>query len=327
MSLKSKLRKLIKRKGLGGDIWYFLHLCNINLKRILSDEVYFQKVYQNVHGERANFSDPRTFDEKQLWLKMYYRNPLCVTCSDKYLVREYVKELGLDYILNPLYGVYDSVSEIDWDSLPERFYLKANHMSGCNICCIDPRTFNRKEAIHRLNRGMHHDYSLDSREWCYGPIKRKIIAEAIIEDKQKNPLVDYRFLCSSGRCEYVFIDIGTAAEDGRHLEDARRNVYDREMNLLDVKVTRENFPAKLVKKPVNFEEMVKIAEKLSGCFPFCRVDLYNVDERIIFGEMTFFHSGGLSIITPKMWEIKLGDSISIENAKWQIDHNYHDINS
>ena len=324
MSFKDDLRKVLKRNEVGNNIWYFLHLCNIELLRLLPSKTYFQRVYRNVHKEEADFINPSTFDEKQLWLKMYYRNPLCVTCSDKYRVREYVKNMGLEYILNPLYAVYDSVDEIDWERLPSRFYMKANHMSGCNVCCTDPQTFDRKEAIKRLKRGMRHNYYLDSREWNYGPINRKIIVEAIIEDKKKSPLIDYRFLCTDGKCNYIFIDIGTADVDGKHLEDARRNVYDREMKLLDVKVTRDNFPAELVQKPPNFDEMLTIAEQLSGHFPFCRVDLYNIDGKIIFGEMTFFHSGGLSKITPKNWELKLGEPISIEQAKWQIEHNYQE---
>ena len=322
MRIKENIRMLINKTGIGEDIWYYLHLANVNIKRLIPDKQFLARSYNKTHGTAIDLNNPQTFDEKQIWLKLNYRNPLCVKCSDKYMVREYVKECGLESILNPLYAVYDSVDEINWDELPPRFYIKTNHMSACNARCDDPSTFDRKSAIKRLKRGMHHDYSMDSREWNYGLIKRKVIVEAIIEDEKKSPLIDYRFLCYNGKCEYVFIDIGTAGIDGKHLANAKRNVYDRNMNLLDVTVSRERFSPNLVKKPENYDLMVKYAEKLSGKFPFCRVDLYNIDGKIVFGEITFFHAGGLSRITPKKWEYLLGEDISIELAKQQIINNY-----
>lgn len=311
MSLKSMLKSVLHHNKIGKTMWRYLHIININLLRILPNEVYFKRAYKKVHSKNPNFDNPQTFDEKQLWLKMYYRNPLCTKCSDKYRVREYVKDCGLEHILNPIYGVYDSVKDIKWDELPNRFYIKVNHMSACNVRCNDLATFDRKKAEKILARGMKHDYSLDSREWNYHNIDRKIIAEAIIENKDGSGLIDYRFLCSNGKCEYLFVDIDTADDNGNHRHDARRNVYDKDFNLMDVTVSRKNFDPFLVSKPENFDEMLKYAEILSGDFPFCRVDFYNVDGKIIFGEITFFHAGGLSRITPHEWELKLGGSIDI----------------
>ncbi len=311
MSIKSIVRNSLQNSSIGQDIWRLLHIININMLRLLPSEVYFKKAYKRTHGSPPNFQNPQTFDEKQLWLKMHYRNPLCTKCSDKYLVREYVKECGLNHILNPLYGVYDSVNVIKWDELPDRFYIKANHMSACNVRCNDLSTFDKKSAEKILAKGMKHDYSLDSREWNYHDIDRKIIAEAIIENSDGSGLVDYRFLCSKGRCEYIFVDIDTADDRGNHRHDARRNVYDKNFNLLDVTVSRKNFEPDLVKKPDNFNNMLKYAEILSRPFPFCRVDFYNVDGKIIFGEITFFHAGGLSRITPQEWELKLGEFIEM----------------
>lgn len=314
MNFKRYFRNKLNNSRIGEDLWRVLHLANLRVNGLYSDEAYFKKIYRRATNKELDFNNPQTFDEKQLWLKMFYRNPLCTKCSDKYLVREYVKECGLEHILNPLFAVYDKVSDIKWDELPERFYIKANHMSACNVRCNDIRTFDRKYAEKRLSRGMKHNYYLDSREWNYKDIDRKIIVEQIIESKTGEELVDYRFLCSNGHCEYVFIDIGTAADDGKHKHDARRNVYDRDMNLLPVKVTRNNFPVELVKKPDNYDEMLEYAERLSGNFPFCRVDLYNVDGQIIFGEITFFHSGGISRIQPEEWKVKMGEFIDLSNA-------------
>lgn len=316
MGAKTKLRRFLKQNSLGKGVWRLLHNANITWQGLLySDEAYFKKVYKQKSGKELDFDNPRTFDEKQLWLKMYYRDPKCTICADKYKVREYVADKGYEHILNPVYGVYDNAQSIAWDDLPDRFYLKCNHMSGSNVRCNDKSTFDKKAAQKILSRGLKHDYSKDSREWVYHDIERKIIAEAIIESKDKAPLVDYRFLCSGGRCEYMFIDIDTAGDDGSHLEGAKRNVYDRDMNLIDVTVSRPRFDAALVKKPDNFDEMVKCAEALSGDFPFCRVDLYNIDGKILFGEITFFHAGGLSTFSSEEWSYKLGDSIDLSLAK------------
>ncbi|MBQ6885871.1 MAG: carboxylate--amine ligase [Clostridia bacterium] len=312
MSIKTIVRESLHKNGIGETIWRWLHIANINILRLLPNKTYFSRAYKKTHGVNPDFNNPKTFDEKQLWLKMYYRNPLCTKCSDKYLVREYVKECGLEHILNPLYGAYDSVNDIKWDELPDRFYIKANHMSACNVRCNNLATFDKKSAVKKLARGMKHDYSLDSREWNYHDIDRKIIAEAIIENSDGSGLIDYRFLCSYGNCEYIFVDIDTADENGTHRTDARRNVYDSDFNLIDIKVSRPNFEPSLVKKPENFDEMLKYAQILSKEFPFCRVDFYNVDSKIIFGEITFFHAGGLSKITPQEWELKFGEFINLD---------------
>ena len=324
MSIKGKLKSKMKQSALGESLWHGLHKTNLLLRRIPSDKAFFSKAFQRNTGRPLNWDSPQTFDEKQLWLKMYYRNPLCVQCSDKLAVRSYVEEKGLGHILNPLYGVFDSVDEIRWDNLPRQFYMKTNHGSAGNLRCNDLASFDKAAAVRKLRRSMRENYYYESREWNYRDIKRKIIVEAIIEPKEPAGLVDYRFLCYHGICEYLFIDIGTADENGNHKHDARRNVYDRDMNLLDVTVSRPRFSPELVQKPKNYVEMVRCAEVLSGTFPFCRVDLYNVGGVIRFGEITFFHAGGLSQITPEEWAYRLGKDIDIDLAKRQIAAHYQE---
>lgn len=316
MNLKKTIRSFLSSTEIGENIWRFLHLANLKYLSHYSDVDYFKKVYKNhTGGKELNFSDPQTFDEKQLWIKMYYRDPLYTKCTDKFLVREYVQSCGLGHILNTLYAVYDSPNDIKWDSLPNEFYLKANHTSAGNIRCNDKTTIDRKKACRELERSLKHNHYYDSREWNYKEIQPKIIAEAIIENEDKSPLVDYRFLCYEGKCEYLFIDINEADDKGRHREDAVRNVYDREMNLLDVTVSKPRFDSSLIQKPENYDLMVDYAEILSRPFPFCRVDFYNISGKIIFGEITFFHAGGFSTIQPKEWEIRLGKDIPIEKLQ------------
>lgn len=314
-----KLRDFLKSNKLGGALWDYLHRGNINLRRVLSDKAYFKLVYWRNCGEWLDFNAPQTFDAKQLWLKMYYRNPLCTLCSDKYAVREYVRKKGLSHILNELYAVYDSVEQIEWDKLPNMFYMKANNMSGCNMRCNDLKSFDKSAAIRYFKKRMKYNYYYESREWNYRDISPKIIIEKILPSTNEAGLIDYRFLCAQGKCHYVFIDIDTADMAGHHKPEAKRNVYDRDMNLLDVQVSRERFDPSLVSKPDNWDEMVAYAEILSGNFPFCRVDLYNINGKILFGEITFFHAGGLSVIYPKEWAYKLGEMISIDYAKRCIE--------
>ena len=324
MKIKAKTRQFLIQNPVGDSVWHVLHKANLLSRRIRSDKTFFSKAFQKNTGRKMNWENPVTFDEKQLWLKMYYRNPLCVRCSDKYAVRSYVEGKGLGAILNPLYAVFDSVDAITWETLPDRFYMKTNHGSACNIRCNGLSGFDKEAAIKKLRRSMRENYYYESREWNYRDIKRKILVEAIIEPKEPAGLIDYRFLCCNGRCEYLFVDIDTADEEGNHRHDARRNVYDREMQLMDVTVSRPRFDPKLVQKPANFDEMLRDAETLSGTFPFCRVDLYNVGGKIVFGELTFFHAGGLSHITPEEWEYRLGENIDIALAKKQIEHNYRE---
>lgn len=319
MGIKNMLRKRLISSDFGSVIWGFLHSANLKCQSIYSDEEYFKKAYKRNSGKTLDFSNPQTFDEKQLWIKMFYRNPLYTKCTDKFLVREYVESCGLGHILNTLYATYDSVDEIDWDKLPNKFYLKANHTSAGNIRCDDKTTIDRKKVCRELRRTLKHNHYYDSREWNYREIQPKIISESILENEDKSPLVDYRFLCYEGKCEYLFVDINTADEKGRHREDARRNVYDKDMNLLEVTVTRPRFDPTLIKKPENYDLMVEYAEKLSKQFPFCRVDLYNISGKIVFGEITFFHSGGLSKITPEEWQYKLGKDIPIKKLRKEME--------
>lgn len=321
MNLKSKLRMLLKGES-GREIWRILHITNIFIQRIMPDEQYFKWAYKKNSGLELDFQNPKTFDEKQLWIKMYYRDPLYTKCSDKYLVRDYVKSKGLGHILNTLYGVYDPKSGIEWEKLPKSFYLKANNSSGVNLRCDDIQTFDKKAAENYFKKEMRINPYYNSREWNYRDIHPRIIAEAILETNEKTGLVDYRFLCYDGKCEFVFIDIDTADTQGHHRLEAKRNVYDRDMNFLDVTVTRERFPEEWVSKPSNWDEMINYSEILSEGFPFCRVDLYNIKGKIIFGEMTFFHSGGLSVIEPAEWQIILGKDIPIDRLMKEKNLNH-----
>jgi hypothetical protein len=313
--LKVFVRNLSHTNKIVNILYHKANSIKMALFKNMNDEIFAKQKYYENTGRRLNLDDPQTFDEKLWWLKLHNHDPLLTICSDKYRVREYVKDCGLEYILNELHGVYDKAEDIDYDSLPNEFFMKCNHASGVNYLCKDKSSFNRDKVEEKLNDALKHNYYLQSREWNYKNIEPKIICERVLKSKDNQPLIDYRFLCFDGTVKCIFIDIDTCADDGSHRYDARRNVYDENMNLLDVKVTRDTFPPELVKKPNNFDEMKRVAVILSKPFPHCRVDLYNTDGKIFFGELTFYHAGACSNIQPEEWAYKLGSWIDLSKIK------------
>lgn len=298
----------------------------------LPDKEYLEKIFKASMGYSLNLENPQTFNEKLQWLKLYDRKPEYTMMVDKYKVREYIKEkLGEEYLI-PLLGVWDKAEDIDFDKLPNQFVLKCTHDSGGLCICRDKNTFDVKQCKDYLDNRLTHNYYKLWREWPYKNVVPKIIAEQYIDVTQNSPLkcgdiisveelqctqglLDYKFMCFSGRVQALFLDIGVVKGSSKHAENYYRNVYDREFNLLPVKETRENYPLK-IKMPDNFNQMVEIAEKLSSGMPHVRVDLYNVKGRIFFGEFTFFHGSGLSnFFVPKEWDKIFGDWIELPKKR------------
>lgn len=292
-------------------IYVLAHEARVRLQMRYSDEEYAYMRYQSVTGKKLDLDNPKSFDEKEWWLRLYYRNPLMTQCVDKYKVREYVEEKGLGYILNELYGCYRSSSEIDWDKLPNEFFIKTNHGCGCNFHCKDKSSFPIKKVSKILDKNLRQNYYYQSREWPYKNVEPRIIIEKVITPSDGEELADYRFLCFGGECKYVFVDVDTCKEDGHHSVLAKRNVYTRDFRLLPVRVGRDNFDASRIKKPSNYKQMLLAADRLGGEFPFVRVDLYNVSGRVIFGELTFFHAGNVSSFTPDEFAYELGDCLKL----------------
>lgn len=297
------------------DIFYSLYGCLRRFKywmlSFIPDEIYAKRYYYKMTGRKLSLENPVTFDEKLWWLKLNYKNSLMTICSDKYMVRNYVKEQGLEDILNELYGVYYSVDEIDVSKLPDKFFLKCNHISGGNMKC-DKSHFSLLEVKKRLGVFLKMNYFSYSREWNYKNIKPCIIAEKVLEDDSELPFLDYKFMCFSGEPRLLFLDIGVCTEDGSHAEEYYRNIYDMNFKPVDIKETREHYDYDKIRKPDNFDFMVECARKLSAPFPHCRVDLYNINGQVIFGEITFFHGGGCNDIQPEEAAIMMGNWIELK---------------
>ncbi len=272
----------------------------------LPDKMYLKLIYPVFMGKKLNLKNPVTFNEKLQWLKLYDRRPEYTMMVDKYLVRDYIAEkLGEEYLI-PLLGVWDDPDDIDFDALPDKFVLKCNHNSGLGMCiCKDKSKLNIDEVKKELRRGLKQDYYITGREWPYKDVPRKIIAEKYMEEAETNELRDYKFMCFDGKVECSFVCSERFTDEGLKV-----TFFDNDWNKMPFE---RSYPASVkdIQKPVQFELMKRFAEILSENIPFVRVDFYEVDGKVYFGEMTFFPGGGFESFQPYEWDIKLGDMIKL----------------
>lgn len=256
----------------------------------LPDKEYLERKFECCMGKRLDLKNPKTFNEKLQWLKLYDRNPEYTVMVDKYEVRDYIKEkLGEEYLI-PLIGVWDNPDEIDFDLLPNQFVLKCNHNSGLGMYICKDKNKLTPQVIKRIRknlaRGLKQDYYLTGREWPYKDVPRKIICEKYMEDAGTSELRDYKFFCFNGvvKCYKVDFDrfIG---------HKANYFTADGELMKLGEKICPSDF-RKEIPIPANFEKMKEFAVELSKAHPFLRVDFYDVDGQVYFGELTFYPASG-----------------------------------
>jgi hypothetical protein len=261
-------------------------------------------IYYRKFGKILNADNLVTFNDKIKWMCLngVHRNRLMVLCTDKYLVREYVKSKGYVDYLNELIGVWDSPRDIDWDSLPERFALKCNHGCGSNIICADKRKLDISQAGKTLLTWMKIDYGAFGVEPHYGKIKRRIICEKYISDGVGAYPVDYKFYCFNGVPKLMLVITGRAEDQMRF------NVVD-----IDYKPMTNFFinEEHIMPKPKCFQEMLECAESLAGDFCFVRVDFYVVDDKPVFGELTFVPGAGQSNYLTKNGDLVMGSWLNI----------------
>lgn len=286
-----------------------LRLKILELLSFIPDKQMIQIQYKIKTGRKLNLKDPRRYTEKLQWYKLYYRDQVMAQCADKYKVREYVKSKGLNYILNDFYGVFKNESEIDFKKLPETFVLKTTNGGGGNniIICDDREKFDENEAKQLLKdwiKPRNKDYG---REWVYYNSDTKIIAEKVLPRDKNNDLPDYKFFCFYGRvyCLYTMIDYTDNHENGK------LSFYNSRFEKLPYRRTDFKTIEKKLDKPKNFEKMVEIAEILSKDFPHVRVDLYNIEGEIIFGELTFFNASGYTMFDPDEFDFILGKQFEL----------------
>lgn len=244
--------------------------------------------YWGLFKRPLNLKKPATLNEKLMWLKLntYRNDPLVCQCADKYLVREYVKQAGCGELLNTLYGVWDRVEDIPWETLPQSFVLKCNHGCAYNILCPDKSKLDISEAKTLLKRWMGQDFWKKHAEVQYRKIPKKIICEAFLGDG--TPPVDYKIYCFHGKASYIL----ACAE--REAGKPKFYFFDHEWKLCPITRDGKNAaPDFAMERPAHLEKMLEYAQQLSKPFPFVRVDFYHVNDRIFFGELTFTPSGAL----------------------------------
>ena len=275
----------------------------------LPDSLYIKLRYRLHMKRKLNLKEPITFQEKLQWLKLYDRNPDYIQMVDKILVKDYVASMiGSEYVV-PLLGVWEKPEDIDWDKMPERFVLKTNHSGGNTgvIICRDKNKFDRQTAIIRLNASLKQDVYKDLREWPYKNVRRMVFAEEFIETSSNmNDLPDYKFFCFNGEVKALFV----ATDRQNPKEEVKFDFFNADYIHLPFRQGHENARIQPA-KPQSFEEMKKIAEKLSTGIPHVRIDLYEVEGKPLFGEFTFYHFSGMVPFEPEEWDIKFGEWLKL----------------
>ena len=271
----------------------------------LSDKYFLEKYYKYIYNRKLNIDDPMMFSEKLQWLKLYDRNPEYCKLVDKYSVKEYVEnKIGKEYII-PTYGVYNSFNEIDFDTLPNQFVIKTTHCSGDTIICKDKNSFNFNVARTIINKSLHRNYYKHKREWPYKNVIPRIIIEKYMENKEQKELVNYKFFCFNGKPDFLYIIEGK--DENKHITSVDLDFNILQLNRNDYKDTNI-----VPHKPINFNEMIDIASKLSEGTKFVRVDLYEIDGRIYFSELTFFPVGGFIPFNSEEYDLYLGNKLKLQ---------------
>lgn len=318
------MSKMVKK------IW---SICRVlGMTRFLTDDKFIRLQYRAMLGKRLRLNPPIDFNEKLQWLKLHYRNPLMVTCADKWAVREFVKErIGEEYLAECI-GVYDDVEKIPFESLPRQFVLKATHGSGWNIICPDKAKIDWNLAKKKMRKWLNSDFSKNGREWQYRQIKPQIICEKFIIDPETPVLRDYKLFTFNGETKYIWVDFMETSEScqGQEIEQEvgysnpkvsegcirYRNIYDTNWNLMTGRGSLYSCKdTSAIRKPECLDEMLEVAKKLASDFPQCRVDLYVIEgKRIVFGELTFTSANGCNAFYPQSFNDELGSYIKLPKA-------------
>lgn len=276
----------------------------IKYPHIVPDKPFLKILYRCVTGEKLNLHNPQNFNEKLQWLKLHDRNPEYTKLVDKYGVKDHIaKTIGSKYII-PTLAVYNSGEEINFEALPNQFVLKCTHDSGGIVVCKDKSKLDKQNAIKLLGDGLKKNFYYQNREWPYKNVIPRIIAEQYMVDESGEELKDYKFFCFDGEPKIVQVDYD-------RFDNHKRNLYDLEWNRLPFTL---EFPTDWnheIAKPEALGEMIDVARQLSKGIPHVRVDLYHINGKVYFGELTFYHGSGFEKFTPEEWNYTLGEWIKI----------------
>lgn len=275
--------------------------------RFIPDKLYLECKYQEQMLTKLDWENPRDFTQKIQWLKLHDFKPEYTQMVDKHLVKEYVAErIGGEYII-PTYGVWDRFEDINFDDLPDQFVLKCNHDSSSVTICLNKETFDIESARKRLTKCLKRDFFYAGREYPYKYVKRKIIAEAYLEDAEMHELRDYKFFTFNGEPKLVHIVSNRQNKN----EDTYGDFFDMDYQHVDMHMGHDFAPVP-PQKPKNFEKMKEFARVLSEGTKHLRVDFYEANGKLYFGELTFYQDAGWVRIEPYAWNEKLGSWISLD---------------
>ena len=276
-----------------------------NKLNFMPDTSYLKLYYWARTGKKLNLKKPQTFNEKLQWIKLYDRKPEYTMMVDKYEVKKYIADtIGEKYVI-PTLGVWDSFNDIDFDSLPQQFVLKCTHDSGGLVICKDKSKLDMNETKTKIENSLKRNYYKHGREWPYKNVRKRIIAEEYIKPFS-GELNDYKIFCFNGKAEITLVCSERFSRGG-----LKEDFFDKKWNHLDMRRIAHSNSEYKISSPRKYELMLKLAETLSENIPFIRCDFYETEDKIYFGELTFFPAGGFEGFSPEIWDKKLGDWINL----------------
>lgn len=304
--MMNKLKKVLDNP------WLFLSYLLKKIAPIVPDKIQLSLLHKVYVGKFVDWENPRSFTEKLQWLKIYNRKPEYTKMVDKYAVKEYVADIIGDEYIIPTLGVWDKPEDIDWDELPNQFVLKTTHGGGYNgvFICKNKKMFNKNECIRKLKKSLKSDLYKAFREWPYENVPKRVIAETFMQEDVNSDLADYKFFCFNGEPKFCQV-----IRDRSTIETI--DFYDKDWNQmpfigLNPYVKNGITP---VHKPQNLNEMLQICRTLSKNVPFLRIDLYVINGKVYFGEITFYPASGFGLFSPTNYNDVLGNMINIPLKK------------
>lgn len=288
----------------------FVVMGNWGFFKNMDDEKYLKKRFKAILGIELDLDNPKTFNQKIQWLKINDRNSIYPKLVDKFEVKKWVAEkIGEEYVV-PTYGIYDSFDQIDFSKIPNSFVIKCTHDSGSAIICNNKSDFDVNSAKKKIKKCMKKNLYYSGREWAYKEVTPRIIIEKNLLDDGKGNLscepVDYKLMCFNGKVKCTFTCTERYSDEGLKV-----TFFDNNWNVLPFE---RHFPKskKIIEKPKSFDKMVELAEKLAEGMRFVRVDFYEVNEKIYFGEMTLYPGCGQEEFNPVEWDYKIGEMLKLQ---------------
>ncbi len=271
---------------------------------IKDDELYLKLRYYFRFHRLLNLDNPQTFNEKLQWLKLHDRKPEYSQMVDKYEAKKYVAGIiGEEYII-PTLGIWERAEDIDFDSLPAQFVLKCTHDSGGIIICKDKSKLDLQAAKAKLAKYLKRQYFTQNREWAYKNVKPRIIAEQYMEDESGSDLMDYKIFCFDGKAKIIQVDYD-------RFTNHTRNLYSTNWEYIEATICYPTNPEHQIPKPEKLDEMLALAEKLSKGIPHLRIDFYYINNKIYFGELTFYHGSGMERFVPEEFGKTMGEYLKL----------------